>query len=215
MSALRLAMASVAIGFAAAGGYLAHHSAPPAPSVASAPADTTNDELSNLREHVGQMERALVTNQARLASLEATPGDAGSAPPRDVAARRPPSPEEASAREARQLAEIDARVSTEPRDAQWAPAYEASLRDTIAASTHGSAAPKVDTLSCRTSVCRLELAYASADAQQDFLHAFPSHRPPMTAAHWENVASSDGSIKTRIDVVREGYPMPGAEELER
>jgi hypothetical protein len=212
--------AVVALGVAAGGGYLLHRPAPPLPSGVPA-AGTASDELADLRSHVGNLERAVQADQARLALLQR--GSPDSEPPipahRETGAAagegRPPlSPEEARARNGRVVQRIAARLESEQRDRSWAPAYEDSLREAVTASAEGGAAPTVEAVSCRTSVCRLDLSYATAEAQMKFLQAFPAHRPAMTAAHWHNAPASDGAPRTTIELVREGYPIPGTEDAQ-
>jgi hypothetical protein len=43
-------------------------------------------------------------------------------------------------------------------------------------------------------------------AQQRFMAHFPNQLPPMAAAHFSSAVGDDGSSKTTLDFVRQGYP---------
>jgi hypothetical protein len=218
MSARQIVVSVVALGIAAAGGYFAHRPWPLGPvSLAAKATDTSaKDGLAELNQRVGGLERTLVTGQLRLASLEtaARPDPASAAAPAAKGEPPPPrpSPEEAREREARTVQHIATLLKTEPRDRSWAPGFEDALRSAVKASSPDSVAPTVETVSCRTSVCRLELSFSTPTAQQAFMQTFPAHRPPMTASRWETSPTDDGSAKTTIDVIREGYPVPDPEQ---
>jgi hypothetical protein len=149
-------------------------------------------------------------------SLESAAKDAGAGTSTPLTAasvaRPPPTDEEVRERRERKVAMIAEHLRTEPRDGSWAPGYEASLREAVGLSAQGDAAPIIDSVSCRTSVCRLEVTSATSADQMKFVREFPSHRPPMVVAFGEMRPASDGTVKTVIDFVREGYPVPGAEE---
>jgi hypothetical protein len=209
-----------AMGLAAAGGYLVHR---PAPALVGRPATDpgAGSEIDALRIRIGQLEQSMAHGSARLVSLESTGHPGGDAPAMgarrggavDVARRGPPpSREKLAERQARQAARFDAVLKEEPRDRSWAPGYESEIENAVRASMISGHGPTVERVSCRTSVCRLELAYATQDTQRQFLETFPAHRPPMTAARWTNNPSSDGTGKLTVDFIREGYPIPGAEE---
>jgi hypothetical protein len=217
---LRWMATMVAIGLAALAGYVVHR---PAPTRAARPAADPGaaTEIDELRSKIGQLEQAMTYGSARLASLESAAGpggrSAGMGAAREGGAdvqRRgaPPSQEEVAERQARVTARFDAALKDEPRDRSWAPGFESTIQDSVKATVGTGHGPTVETVSCRTSVCRLELAYGTKDSQRQFLQAFPAHRPPMTAARWTNNPSSDGTGKLTIDFVREGYPVPGTEK---
>jgi hypothetical protein len=210
---------TAAVGLAAAGGYFVRR---PAPAPVRVPATDPGPgaELDALKNRMEQLEKAMSYGGARLSSLESaaasgsgSPG-IGAAPDGGAGVVRhdPLSREELTERQARQAARLEAALTDEPRDRSWAPGFESALQDSVEATVVKGQGPTIESVSCRTSVCRLQLAYATQDIQRQFLEEFPAHRPPMTAARWTNSPSSDGTGKLTIDFVREGYPVPGTEE---
>jgi outer membrane murein-binding lipoprotein Lpp len=214
----RPAIVGVTIGCCVLGGYLLRGGAPPAKKPSTTADQWGSADVNELKARVVELEHAVALNESRYSAVQ----------PRDLAVQRegpvardpslhvtpdhdhgsPPS----ISRE--ELLELDARreqrfgelLRREPRDRSWALDYEASLRDAVHATAQGDGAPTIETLSCRTSICRLQISSSSSGAQRQFMQSLHAHLPPMAAVHWSVTSGDDGSSKTTLDFVRQGYP---------
>jgi hypothetical protein len=200
------------------GGYLLRR--PPSASAAKQPmVDTAfSADLAVLQSQVAGIQQRLAASELR-----------GAVEPRDPIAHadriapvspgrdpngdgRPPSrlsPEEVREAEARQMQQLDELARSEPRDRSWAPGYEEAVRAAVQGATAGNSASTIESLSCRTTICRLELSQDTPEAQRQFMDTFRAHLPPMAAMHVSYTRGNEGQAKTTVDFVREGSPIPG------
>ena len=203
----------LAIGGATLVGYLLHGSA----RSKEPPAATSADELEQLKGRVQELERAASANQSRPfpgappnapMSVPAAPASQDSLQQAAPTTRPGLSPEEMADLEVRRKQRFGELLDSEPRDRSWAPDYEASLRDAVqaTATAHGDRAPEIGSLTCRTTICRLELTSPSLASQQRFMGDLHDQLPPMAAVHFTTAAGADGESKVTLDFVRAGYP---------
>lgn len=113
----------------------------------------------------------------------------------------------AMARERKYAQDLDHVVAEEPRDAGWAWAIESGLRSDLGRSDLGSAS--VAGCECRTSLCRVQLRFRTADEREQF----------MSGARLAGVMRNLGGMFVRLDswedldiemyVARDGQSLPG------
>ena len=177
-------------------------------------ASSASVDVAALQGRVNQLEQVLGAVAARGAVVasagpSAEPTHAAALPPSVAMDPAPVLPsEDAVAREARRKQALEDLARNEPRDRSWAAAQEQAIRDSVQTSVGAGAGAAVESLSCHTSLCRLELSNDTVAAQQSFLSDFKRHLPPMTAAHFAVSGGKDGPAKTTVDFIRRGYPIP-------
>jgi hypothetical protein len=204
----------VAVGTTMLGGYLVRGAATTKKPHAAAPSSSA--ELNELTGRVAGLEQAMAANEHRYSAVEQSVGglriEAPGVPDRpqhDLAPPAPPlSPEEQRDLDARRRERFERLLGSEARDRSWASDYETSLRDAVqaTATAHGASAPAIDSVTCRTSICRLVLTSSSLETQSRFMGDFHDHLPPMAAVHFSSVVGDDNSSKLTLDFVRAGYP---------
>jgi hypothetical protein len=186
------------------------------PSKTTAFASQSASQASSTSENdVARLADQLSATQRRLDSLESTakrPPEPE--PPKATAppARRPVSREEMERRQARRVERVEEAVQSEPRDASWAPTFEKEIQQAVQDAAGAAGSYSVKALSCRTSVCRMELSHQNESDQLAFLQKFQTHLPYAAATHLGPVQRGDGSFTTVAHFVRVGYPIPGADE---
>jgi len=179
------------------------------------------DEMARLRAELDTVQ----AQQARLAALAqhpptairaptiasaVEPGATGSAIPEpsshDTTSDHETPAERWEAESQANLASIDDMYAAQAQDDSWATATRATLLDRLAV-VSSSTISRIESLSCKTSVCRLELACRDVDSLQGFTEqAFLSsdriwngpviNRPPQISA--------DGSLKVVMYLGKEG-----------
>jgi hypothetical protein len=188
----------------------------PGPTKVAVPAPTVSEpDVAALETKVAQMEQAMGAMMSQRAAGEAvTPAsreggvDQRPARPIDPAAR-PADPTERDAWQKRYLADL---AQKEPRDRAWATGEEEAIQSAVQASVAADAGTTVDSLGCKTSMCRLEVSNTTPAARSAFIKDFSLHFPPMSGARVEISNGSDGTAKTTVDFIRSGYPIPTPDE---
>jgi hypothetical protein len=103
---------------------------------------------------------------------------------------------------AAQLSSVEAVMHDEPVDAQWATWAEGEIADTltgIGAADH--------TTSCRETLCKVELDFASAGDRDQVIQDLPSALPWDSEGFFH--ASEDG-LEVAVYIAREGELLPSA-----
>jgi hypothetical protein len=210
-TALRLALVGAAIVVGASGGYLLHGAGTSAKKHAVADPSGSAD-LDELKGRIAELEQAQHRNSTVEPSTRIVQVEVPAASHHETSAARRPAPQPRVSQEemadiiAKRKQRFDGLLHDEPRDRSWAPEYEASLRDAVQATSKADGASVVESVSCRTSICRLELSSASSEAQRAFMGNFHQNLPPMAAVHFTTATGDDGASKTTLDFVRAGYP---------
>jgi hypothetical protein len=170
-------------------------------------------DLRALKEQVAELEAARASNERHAEPVE-TPMPV--AVPAQQSAPRggppPPSRAELQAREEARLKHLDDLATNEARDGAWAPGYERQIETAVSSSVAKDGTAKIESLRCRTSLCRLELSYATPGDQALFMASFRTHLPPLAAVHFSDTSGANGVPRTTIDLLREGTPVPGVDD---
>ncbi len=165
---------------------------------------------------------AIARIEQRLELLESRPANApvpATAEPTALDREPPPSGQdmnqEIQDRQEAISADINKRLATEPREKSWASATEEQLRRAAKASSGDAGGSTIATLSCRTSICKIELsvpaktgAVASTGSLPFFVEGMAGFRRSLP------VQQSDGSYTVAFDFYRKGYQMPGEERAQ-
>jgi hypothetical protein len=113
----------------------------------------------------------------------------------------------------RVLDEFKLRARTfksEPREEAWAKQEEGKINSAATATLPKGA--NIESVACRTSLCKFEIAFPSLEDQrpfgQGFSHAMDSEG--ILGYHFEQLDQrTDGTYPLEILIFRRGYPMPG------
>jgi hypothetical protein len=132
--------------------------------------------------------------------------------PPTAAAPDPVSHEEALLREAHRVAKLEDRVRDEPRDVSWAFETEQDLQSAVLRSGSDAGAPGVLSLTCKTSVCKMEVSHASWTEQQRFMQDIQGQLPAAAGARLFPTRAADGSYMSVVHLIRAGYPIPSGNE---
>jgi hypothetical protein len=178
-------------------------------------AQASADDLLALQSRVAELEQAVTKRN----SVERLPEPRVQEATEAVSSRRMTAPfehsrsqtvEDEATQELRQIHELDELAKTEPRDRSWASSYEEKIRDAVESTVSKDAGATIGSLSCGTSICRLELSHETAIAQARFLEQFQWKLPAKTGAHfYTGSPTRQGLAITVVHLVREGYPIPG------
>ncbi len=199
-------------------GYLLGRTARNAPAVVNGPASSADTGVqgddSRIMSAIARIEQRLELLEARPATApvqaSATPAVSDTEPPPSVQDMH----QEIQDRQAGIAAEIEKRLATEPRDKFWATAAEEQLRHAAKACSGDNGDNKVTALSCRTSICKIELS-VPAKAGVPSAGTLPFFVEGMAGLRRsEPVQQSDGSYTLAFDFFRKGYPMPGTESAQ-
>jgi hypothetical protein len=110
-------------------------------------------------------------------------------------------------RVAERLLQVDDVFLAESSDPNWS--GEAELAVDSAANSLRTKGTDVLSLDCRTSLCRLEVAYNEQTAQIEFETALPSELAELTPGMTiDSAQTDDGYITSVIYLVRAGYDLP-------
>jgi hypothetical protein len=159
-----------------------------------------------------QLNAALQSTQRRLDQLEAQTAQViGTA--QNVNPTAAPDPdavvdlEEVQKKADRVREQLDEIVRTEPRDQAWAGAYEGYLRQSAEAALHHPDAESVKSVSCSSSLCRLEVMHRSEGDSDSYATDLREKVPDVTF-RVSKLHGDDGSYVTVVHVIRQGYPIP-------
>jgi hypothetical protein len=206
---------SVALAGASVGAFLlgrgAGHAGSPPAVPSSADVSALQAQVTQLQASVASLAVDRRAPPPAAPSIQAAPErPLASASPRE-ARPTPPTREEIAAHEARAERQLEDLAQNEPRERSWAPAFERQLRDAVEAVGDAGAGSSIDSVSCHTTMCRLEMSHATVAAQQEFLSEFNMHLPPMAGAHVHVTDGKDGPPRSTVDIIREGSPIPGSD----
>jgi hypothetical protein len=175
-------------------------------------APATALEVDELRDRVAGLEHALASNENRYAMPPGVPSPAVQLPSAsNISQRSEPkksrrlSDEEEREVNDRRIQRFGDLLGREARDESWAPGYEESLRVAVRASASDDGATELESVACRTTICRLVLTAVSSEAQRRFMSDFHRQLPPMAAVHFSEVVGQNGSSTMTWDFVRTGY----------
>jgi hypothetical protein len=175
-------------------------------------------EVEDLQRNVASLEAALAQTQQRLGHVEADKGPREAAPPAPATEPTRPGLTAEQLEEARQkvLDEYKLRARTfesEVADPAWAKREEDRISAAIKTALPEGA--KVENASCRTSTCKIEIAFSKEEDQRPFGMAFSNvmDGESVRAYHFDLLdRRPDGTFPLQVLVFRSGYPMPGFAE---
>lgn len=196
-----------------AGAYWAGRHFQPSPvAEASVGARSDNDE-SGVGDDIARLEGALARTQGRLAQLEARGGGSPTATVSPAAAAPKQQPQPPTREQLEQQFEARSKaVSSEPRDQSWAGQEEQAISSAVKAAMADGVPYKIDSLSCRTTICRMEISHANALIQQQFASDLTIQMANSDALgyHFRPIGpKDDGTQALEVLLFRRGYPMPG------
>jgi hypothetical protein len=170
-------------------------------------------ETQAIQGEMARLEAALARTQERLKHIETTKAKPEEAVPASAAAstQQQPTPEQIAQ-------EYDFRARTfdsEPREEAWAKREEEKIASAAKAALPVEA--KIENGSCRTSLCKYEIAFSDPEARrpfgQNFSHTMDSEG--LLAYHFAELDQrSDGTYPVQVLIFRRGYPMPGMSGIE-
>lgn len=174
------------------------------------------DRSATTDEEIARLEAALAKTHERLARLEMQPPD-----PKDQVVAPAPEPASAKAPTQEQLAEqFEARAreaATEVRDESWAKQTEDRIFAAARNATPDGTKYSIESLDCRTSICKMQIKNPSLGDQDSFTQAL-AHQltsQDILGSNYERLGQApDGSFAMRVLVFRRGYPMPGVAQAE-
>jgi hypothetical protein len=181
--------------------------------------DSTNSGnlsgLDDIHSNVASLEAALAHTQERLKQIEANQKPLEATAPSAPDPAKRPRPTQAQIEEARQKvdAEYKLRAKTfgaEVRDEVWAQRSEERISAATKAVLPEGA--KIESVSCRTSLCKFELSFSKQEDERPFGSAFANGMDAegMRGYHFDELDQRpDGSYPLQVLVFRNGYPMPG------
>jgi hypothetical protein len=175
-------------------------------AVVAAASTTPNDQVAR---DLKRLDLAVRSAEARLNALGAeAQGRAQAAAAASAAAAQAlreeasPTPEQLAARQREEQRAWDDALSSEQRDERWAPAYERQLQEFVTEAS-ASRSSHVTKVSCRTSICRLDVAHDVEAEKQPFTMDLMRHLTDTAGARMMYTENA-----TAFYVVRKGYPMP-------
>jgi hypothetical protein len=158
-----------------------------------------HEAVAELREHVRQTASSL---EAASVSREET--GATVPPPADDTAGPP---QEQDPRALEQVARLETGFEEEPVDTSWAATTSELLTQVL--DREDFAYTSVFDMECRSTICRLDVQHADAEAAHQFELMFPMEVsevfPKMIYDHQEG---NDGQLSTVIYMVRNGSELP-------
>lgn len=175
-------------------------------------------EMEDLQRNVASLEAALAQTQERLRHVEADKGPREATPPGPATEAMRPGLTAEQLEEARQKDldgyKLRARTfESEVADPTWAKLEEDRISAAIKTALPQGA--KVENASCRTSTCKIEIAFSKQEDQRPFGMAFSNlmDGESVRAYHFDMLdRRPDGTYPLQVLVLRSGYPMPGFAE---
>lgn len=182
--------------------------------------DSTRSEnpsgLDDIHSNVASLEAALAHTQERLKQLEANQR-AAETPAAPSAPEPTPRPKltQAQMEEARQKVDMEYKlraktIASEARDEVWAQRAEDRINAATKVALPDGA--KIESVSCRTSLCKFEIAFSKQEDQRPFGSAFANGMDAegLRGFHFDELDQrADGTYPLQVLVFRNGYPMPG------
>jgi hypothetical protein len=161
-------------------------------------------EIQGLQQRLQQLEAAQVQQRGISAGLARANTAAGPQPEASD-----PSPEEAApavppptTRE--RYDDLEAKFSKESIDRSWAATTEAQLTQVV----HQFAKTKLLGVSCRSTMCRVEVEFPNLDAREEFDMEHVSIPPFVNTHIWtQRFPQADGSFRS-VEIVSRQGPLP-------
>jgi hypothetical protein len=175
-------------------------------------------EMEDLQRNVASLEVALAQTQERLRHVDADKGPREATPQAPATEPTRPGLTAEQLEEARHkvLDEYKLRAKTfesEVADPAWAKREEDRISAAIKTALPEGA--KVENASCRTSTCKIEIAFSKEEDQRPFGMAFSNGMDGegVRGYHFDMLdRRPDGTFPLQVLVFRSGYPMPGFEQ---
>jgi hypothetical protein len=104
----------------------------------------------------------------------------------------------------RVLQALEGTVEREQRDPAWAPGFEQQIRKGLQAGLPGE---RIADVSCRSTLCRVELDHSAPLAREDFINKATDVLPPGLVMHLQKI-DREGHSLTVIHLIRAGYQPP-------
>jgi hypothetical protein len=101
-------------------------------------------------------------------------------------------------------AAFDAALAAEVRDSTWASSAEAAFAELYA--RNGVPGAELRRVECRSTICRLVVAYGDTEARDAFFDGLPPE--PFARSHFFVFAEGAGDQETEIYVARVGHALP-------
>jgi hypothetical protein len=164
-------------------------------AVPDARASVANASDDAARQEIARLNQSLALALRRIDTLEATAGDVQPTNPKPAPAHEPAEPQNVQAN-------LSRMVATETRDAAWASTSEQQLREAMGETS-------IRNLSCRSTLCRIELVHKNEQARYGLLQALPARLAAHFAAvHVAPETTQDGETVTVCYVFRKGTQLP-------
>jgi len=175
-------------------------------------------EMEDLQRNVASLEAALAHTQERLRHVEADKGPREATPPAPATEAMRPGLTAEQLEEARLKVLDEYRLRARTFESEGAdPAWAKREEDRISAAikTVLPEGAKVENASCRTSTCKIEIAFSKEEDQRPFGMAFSNGMDGegVRGYHFDMLdRRPDGTFPLQVLVFRSGYPMPGFEQ---
>jgi hypothetical protein len=170
-------------------------------------------EMEDLQRNAASLEAALAQTQERLRHVEADKGPRQATPPATEPTRPGLTAEQLEEARQKVLDEYKLRAKTfesEVADPAWAKREEDRISAAIKTALPEGA--KIENASCRTSTCKIEIAFSKEEDQRPFGMAFSNGMDGegVRGYHFDTLdRRPDGTYPLQVLVFRSGYPMPG------
>jgi hypothetical protein len=162
--------------------------------------EVASARLENATARIDNLEREVAALKTGQGPGVRAPAGAGARPPPTPR----PSPAELDDESRRRAERLSDYFDAEPRDAKWAADYEGQIAS-LAKKGNGV---DLTNVSCRTSVCRIEVTNTNEATRIAFLNEVQMSLAGASAVyHGPETAGSNG-ISSVVHVFRAGYPMP-------
>jgi type I site-specific restriction-modification system R (restriction) subunit len=121
--------------------------------------------------------------------------------------------EQAELERAKQIiSTLDDEMSNEPYDESWAPEMQETITTTLQNVKFDGT--ELVSVSCQTSLCRIDVEHDNSDAEEEFLHNFvPSAGYTDTEVYFTRSEEAEGRAFMTYYVSRDGQKMPVLEEI--
>ncbi len=104
------------------------------------------------------------------------------------------------------ISPLDSQMAVQAIDTTCSGVAEDQIRDFFA--TDSAQGSSLQTVECRTTLCRIRVIHDSEEAKDQFIAEFPNALPWETEAYIENNDEQDGKISTVVYLSREGHSLP-------
>lgn len=114
--------------------------------------------------------------------------------------------QDSEARAAQVLMTMDNQIAEEPYDAQWAPGMQDSIMTALRQEIFNGT--ELVDLSCKSSLCRINVQHASVDTEHDFMSQFVASAGfTDTEVFYSREEHEDGSVQETYYISRDGHQL--------